>query len=604
MEEQLRSAPLFTGFGVHELGTIAARGTVHEYARGQTLWRAGDPGEEILVVLSGELAVWGVDDTGDDVVVARLRAGETLGEVAVLLDGPRSATVTCSRAARALALGRGVSVALRDDSRVLAYLARTLSDRLARVTQVRAAPAATTVVGISATRGTDAGSALAAALTQLLATPGNEVVHVRERDAAQDSTDTVVERILLGQLGPCQTAVIELGAGRRAEPGGLDACDVLVEIVGSHDTPPARCGPHTRVLRVVDQGSGSDDRRPLNACEPFILPSDQELDRLPAEERATRWVQHSRRPSSRVVHRLARKILGCTVGVALGGGAAFGIAHVGVLRELEEAGIPIDLVAGTSMGSIVALAYAAGVTPREMSETAQRIGNVRTTISALDPAFSGTGLLGGRRMVDIFGPLTGERQTFADLLLPARTVATDVETGERVDLGEGRLDAAFRASAAVPVLFTPARSGDRTLVDGAMIDPVPVDVARDMGADIVIGVNVVPRLERGVTTALSRTFKRLNRLNPLAWVTGGAKSPDVLDVLMNSLQAVQYELGSFKAASADALVSVDLGGFTWIEFYKAVEIVERGREAGKAAVPAIRAAIDAHLDADPVGAAS
>jgi len=295
-----------------------------------------------------------------------------------------------------------------------------------------------------------------------------------------------------------------------------------------------------------------------------------------------------------VLQRLTRKLLGATVGVALGGGAAFGIAHVGVLMALEEAGIPVDLVAGTSMGSIVALGYAAGLTPSEMMVIAGRIGNVPTTLSVIDPSITGTGLLGGRRLVAIFSPLLPVR-TFEELLLPCRVVAMDLESGQRVDIGSGRLDSAFRASCSIPIVFTPVRRGPQTLVDGGMLDPVPVDVARDMGADIVTAVNVVPKLEPGVSTVISRTFKRVNRFNPLSYLGGSRDLPDIVDVLMNSLQVMQYELGNFKALSADVLINVDMADFTWIEFYRALEIIERGHQAGERAVPLIRAALGARL---------
>jgi NTE family protein len=298
-----------------------------------------------------------------------------------------------------------------------------------------------------------------------------------------------------------------------------------------------------------------------------------------------------------VLRRLTRKLGGVTVGIALGGGAAFGIAHVGVLLALEEAGLPVDLVTGTSMGSIVAIGYAAGMRPIEMQEVAARIGNVRTALSAVDPSLSGAGFLSGRRLVSIFSPLM-DREGFDELDVPCRVVAMDIETGGAVQIGSGRLDEAFRASCSIPIIFTPVRREGRTLVDGGMIDPVPSGVLRDMGADIVIAVNVVPRLDPEVSTSLSRTFKRVNRFNPLSFFSGSRDMPDLVDIFMNSLQALQHELGNFKSLDADVLVNVDLGEFTWIDFHRALEIVECGRLAGEQAVPQLRAALDSRLGAD------
>ena len=110
-----------------------------------------------------------------------------------------------------------------------------------------------------------------------------------------------------------------------------------------------------------------------------------------------------------------------------------------------------------------------------------------------------------------------------------------------------------------------------------------------MGADLVIGVNVVPQLQRGTTTVISRAFKRVNRFNPLSWRNDAENLPDIVDVLMNSLQTMQYELGNFKALSADVRLNVDLADMTWIEFHRALEIIERGRSAAEAVLPQVQA---------------
>ena len=331
----------------------------------------------------------------------------------------------------------------------------------------------------------------------------------------------------------------------------------------------------------------------MNHCEPFVLPVEPLLEGAD-HAKSLAVLSDSTLPLSRVLGRLTRKVMGTTVGIALGGGGAFGVAHVGVLRALTEAGIPIDLVGGTSMGSIIAIGFAAGIAPSDMRQIAGSIGNVRTALSAIDPSLSGTGLLSGRRLVSIFSPLL-PCSSFDELELPCRVVAMDVETGERVDITAGRLDRAFRASCSIPVVFKPVREGGRTLVDGGMIDPVPADVVREMGADVVIAVNVVPHLKQGVSTAMSRAFRKVSRLNPLSYLSGARNMPDIVDVFMNSLQSTEHELGNFKSLSADVLVNVDMAEFTWIDFHRAVDIVERGRQAGELAAPRVRAAMEERL---------
>jgi NTE family protein len=141
------------------------------------------------------------------------------------------------------------------------------------------------------------------------------------------------------------------------------------------------------------------------------------------------------------------------------------------------------------------------------------------------------------------------------------------------------------------MLWAPVRRDGRTLVDGAIVDPVPAGVVRELGADTCVAVNVVPTLKRGVTTVLSRASRAVNSLNPFSYLTESREMPNVFDVGMNSLQMLQYELGNYRALTADVQINVDLSDFTWIEFYRADELIERGAEAAERVVPEIKEAL-------------
>jgi NTE family protein len=141
------------------------------------------------------------------------------------------------------------------------------------------------------------------------------------------------------------------------------------------------------------------------------------------------------------------------------------------------------------------------------------------------------------------------------------------------------------------VLWSPVRRDGRTLVDGAVVDPVPADVVQEMGGDVCIAVNVVPTVKKGVTTVLSRATRVVNSLNPFSYLNESRKMPNIFDVGMNSLQLLQYELGNFKALDADVRVNIDASDFTWIEFYRAEELIERGAAAAEAALPEIKEAL-------------
>ncbi len=179
------------------------------------------------------------------------------------------------------------------------------------------------------------------------------------------------------------------------------------------------------------------------------------------------------------------KIARPVVGLALGGGMARGCAHVGVIRELEKAGIPIDLIAGTSVGALIGGAYAAGLTPDQIEVLSQKItwnDLGRVTISRL-------GFYDSKRTEEFINknfPVT----EFEKTRLPFGAVATDIQTGKMVVFTEGSLPLAIRASCAMPIFYTPVIVNGRMMVDGGLVGHIPASVARMMGADIVIAVDV------------------------------------------------------------------------------------------------------------------
>jgi len=180
------------------------------------------------------------------------------------------------------------------------------------------------------------------------------------------------------------------------------------------------------------------------------------------------------------------------VGLALGGGVARGLAHIGVLSVLEEAGVPIDCIAGTSMGAIIGSAYCAGLSVSELRDIAARTG----WWSVSRPIPSAGGLVTFARMERWIEDNIGEFDV-RDLAIPFAAVASDLISGERVVLWRGRLCSAVRASCSVPGFAPPVELDGRMLVDGGITDNIPADVARMLGADYVIGVDVfMPAMRR------------------------------------------------------------------------------------------------------------
>lgn len=190
---------------------------------------------------------------------------------------------------------------------------------------------------------------------------------------------------------------------------------------------------------------------------------------------------------------------GPRLGLVLGGGGARGLAHIGVLRVFERENIPIACIAGTSMGGLVGALYAASVPLSRVEQELLRLSSVTEQLRLVDVDISATGLsIRGRRIYNFMADLLGEELTFADLRLPLAMVSVDIHTGREVTLQGGLVIDAVRATISVPGVFMPVDLGDYRLVDGGVLDNVPVDVARSMGATHTVAVDVLPSFSRNV----------------------------------------------------------------------------------------------------------
>jgi NTE family protein len=252
------------------------------------------------------------------------------------------------------------------------------------------------------------------------------------------------------------------------------------------------------------------------------------------------------------------------VGIALGGGFARGIAHIGVLQALTAHQIPIDLIAGTSAGSLVGAMYCAGLDPWLLERSVEQM-NWRALVRL---KLRRDGLLDSQGLERFILGSVGDLQ-FQDLQIPFCATATDLSTGEEVLLTSGRVATAVRASSAFPGIFLPVRLGEQVLVDGGLIHPVPASVCRRMGADFVIAVELgKPRSER--------------------------KPPprNLLHIMLYSLALVQRPQIALSLAEADIPIQPDCGDFSVIELDRVSDLIRVGREATEEAMSAIKAALE------------
>jgi len=251
------------------------------------------------------------------------------------------------------------------------------------------------------------------------------------------------------------------------------------------------------------------------------------------------------------------------IGLALGGGAARGFAHIGVIQVLEEAGIGPALVVGTSAGSLVAALYASGKSGAELGRLADAMDESAIT----DWSFPGRGLIRGEALARFVREHSGGR-SIEQMRLPLGIVATDLDNGEAILFQVGDPGVAVRASSAVPAVFQPVRIGSREYVDGGLVSPVPVRFARRMGAELVIAVDITE-------------------------LPDGAPTGDVMRILLQTFSIMGRSIGRFELLDADIVLRPSLRGVSSADFAARKRAIQAGRDAALAMLPELKAKITA-----------
>jgi NTE family protein len=262
------------------------------------------------------------------------------------------------------------------------------------------------------------------------------------------------------------------------------------------------------------------------------------------------------------------------VGLALSGGAARGLAHVGVLRVLQKEGIPIDMIAGTSSGAVIGAAYAWSQDTTRMIRDALD-ANWKRMAPLIDPSLPRSGFIKGKKVRDLISTYVGGEVDFKDLKIPFACVTTDIDTGEEVVIDSGSVPDALRATISIPGVFTIVKHRERYVVDGGLTTPVPVEVVRRMGADFVIAVNVTP----DVTGRMGKAYRHRVETH---------KAPNIFQVMMQSIYITTSTVVQHALENADIIIEPDLAQIGAGDFNKAREMITRGREAAQKAIPEIK----------------
>lgn len=245
------------------------------------------------------------------------------------------------------------------------------------------------------------------------------------------------------------------------------------------------------------------------------------------------------------------------IGLALSSGAARGLAHIGIFKVFEEENIPVDYIAGSSIGALIGALYSVGLPSKVLEGLAFSLGRKHM----FDWQLSRLGVISGKKIEDILNLLT-KGQNFADIKIPLAIVATDINEGSLVVIKEGPLTSAVRASISVPGIFPPVKHEGRMLVDGGVLCRLPVNEVKEMGADVVIAVDVGLHIKK---TTINNLF----------------------DVISQTIDIMGKEIMANNIVKADLLILPDVGSVSLTHFQKSEECIQAGEEAARKVLPEV-----------------
>ena len=362
-------------------------------------------------------------------------------------------------------------------------------------------------------------------------------------------------------------------------------------------------------LRNHEQQVAPKARVILTAVGPTVRPYVEDAQRQVGQEIGylLRWIPKSdiiesvdgvpyvlRRPMepySVVVRRIAREMGNVLVGLVLSAGGARGLAHIGVIRVLEREGITVDVVVGSSMGALVAGAWATGRSADELEHLAMQVKGRRAFLKLLNPMFPGAGIFRGMGVYNFLDSIVDEL-TFDDTMIPVKIVASDLNTVEEVVYEQGKLADAIRASISIPGIFRPVMIQGRTLIDGGLANPVPVDVLTRAGVSKIIAVNTFPNAEmmRQYRHSLAEgLIKPSDQNRPMHETGPWIDTPThIIKLYMKFLNAVQSRTAQEACAKADVVVSPAVPDGFWYDFYNPERYIRCGEQAAEAVLPQLK----------------
>jgi len=642
----LKRNSLFGPLGEEVLTELVTSLRVSTLEKGDTILRADEPGDSLYLIRSGRVRIVSKTDSGHEKSIAYLGFGDAIGELALLTGEPQAFSAIADTPCELMTLTKADFDAILEKHPLVGiHLSRALSKRLAvsfhpplhkpkepqLVALVPALPYEATLLFtinlsialVEQTRrrvlflDASARSGDIAKALGLQAPPAQESLS-REDDLLDMK---ILQRLLT--IHPSGLEILSLPPRLLKENlfnavapllGFLkDHYDVVLTLGPVEKDPLSQCLLHeadhifvitwdqandlvapARIAFEENMKAAATPVRTILLQHPSSIGRDSadfrvpwsELFHQPLRESGSPYLPPAEaKPAIAALERIARAIGKLRIGVAMGSGAAYGYGLVGILKVFEREGIPIDMVSGTSMGALLGSFYCAGKSPAEIQEISKTITKRWLWENIIgDLTFPHSGFMAGQTLSAFLRSILGMTE-FHQLLIPFAVVATDIRTGHEVVLKEGRVTDAVRASASLPVLFEPFVYKGRYLVDGGLVNPVPTSVVANMGADILISVNLTAK------PSMRRALGRQRSLFPLA-----PRSPSVWEVFFKMIYTMQYEIAQARTEIAHVVIAPDMRDFLWTDFHRSEEILKIGEVAAEEAVTKVKSLLPFFTD--------
>ncbi len=331
---------------------------------------------------------------------------------------------------------------------------------------------------------------------------------------------------------------------------------------------------------------------------PFISPG--ELKNPFVSDAITILLPDPHSDYAKTVDHLARRVGGVLVGLVLGGGAALGLAHIGVIRVLEKEKIPIDMVVGSSIGSLIGALWATGKNADELESCAREFETKKSMSKLIDLVFPKAGFVAGKAIEKWLRGHLGNK-TFFSTRVPLKIVAYDLLHREELVLSEGSLVDAVRQSIAIPGVIEPVLQKDKLIIDGGVLNPLPTNVLVSQGIKKIIAVNVLQSPAEVAKSFEEAQFKIAEeekirfRPNPGKYISIHSQRiarrlfwPNISDIIVRSLQATEFVISQQSAAQADIVIHPDVARISWFALYEVTKLIRCGEEAAYKLLPEIK----------------